>query len=160
MLEFIGPQMDRHTAAAFIVLAHTRSHSFTQPQKNLVRLLPCNTHIRNVVIDGVIERLNFYTGWGMHNNIGGLLAMMIPFAFYLSIRYKRGWIGTLVGAAFLVGVVLTCSRGSILVASLIYFVCLVEMFYHTRNRKTNFIVLACVVGAVLLICILCRSFRR
>ena len=104
----------------------------------------------HVVIDGVIQRGQIYTGWGMHNNIGGLLAMMIPFAFYLAAKYRRGWIGTVAGSAFLLGVFLTCSRSSILAGAAIYLVCVFLMLHYARNRRNNSIALVVVIVSVLL----------
>lgn len=111
----------------------------------------------NVVLNGIIERRNLYTGWGMHNNIGGMLAMMIPSVFYLATKYSRGWIGILGGSAILVGIVLTCSRSSILMASFIYIVCLLVMLYRTKNRKKNSLVLGVVIGVILLLCLVCHK---
>lgn len=96
---------------------------------------------QNVIVDGIIDRSRIYTGWGIHNNLGGMQAMMIPFAFCLASKYNRGWLGTVVGSGFLVGVCLTCSRNSILIGIFIYLVCVSLMFYYARNRKGNTIAL-------------------
>ena len=98
------------------------------------------------VIAGVIHRENIYTGWGIHNNLGGMLAMMIPFAFYLATKYRRGWMGTVFGSLFLAGVILTCSRNAILTGGAIYFICIVLMLYYARNRKGNTIAALVCVG--------------
>lgn len=106
-----------------------------------------------VVIDGVIQREYIYTGWGMHNNLGGMLAMMIPFAFYLAAKYRKGWIGTVVGSAFLIGVLMTCSRSSILTGSCVYLICITLMLHYARNRRHNTIALVtvtCIILAVLI----------
>lgn len=107
---------------------------------------------QNVIIDGVIHRENIFTGWGIHNNIGGMLAMMIPFAFYLATKYHKGWIGTVVGSGFLLGVVFSCSRNAILIGTGIYIVCVILMLLYAKNRKANFIAAAvfCSVTLVLL----------
>ncbi len=99
-----------------------------------------------VIVDGIIVREKIYTGWGMYNNVGCLLAMMIPFAFYLASKYHKGWIGTVVGSAFLLGVFLTCSRTSIAVAVLCYAVCVCMMLFYARNRRDNALALVIVVG--------------
>lgn len=91
----------------------------------------------NVIIDGVIHRDRIFTGWGIHNNLGGMLAMMIPFAFYLATKYHKGWIGTVVGSGFLIGVLLSCSRNAILVGSAAYIACVILMLLYARNRKAN-----------------------
>lgn len=109
---------------------------------------------RDIIIDGVIHRSHIYTGWGMYNNMGGLLAMMIPFAFYLATKYHRGWLGTVVGSGFFVCVLLTCSRSSILTGLAAYLVCVTLMLYYARNRKGNTIAVIVFVGCALLALIL------
>lgn len=102
----------------------------------LLQLLRVYFH-RDVIVDGVIMRDRIYTGWGMHNNIGCYLAMMIPFAFYLASRYNKGWLGSVVGSAFLLGVFFTCSRGSILVGSAVYLLCIILLMLSAKNKKAN-----------------------
>ncbi len=104
----------------------------------------------DVVMGGAIERRNVYTGWGMHNNIGSLLATMIPFAFYLAIKYRKGWIGAVVAAAFLGGVILTCSRTSMVMGLAAYAVCLLLMLHEAKNRKHTTIVLVGIVCGIAL----------
>ncbi len=111
----------------------------------------------DVVIDGIIQRKRIFTGWGMYNNMGLMMAMMIPYAFCLATKYRRGWIGTVAGSAYLICVVLTCSRNSILVAFLMYCACIFLMLYHARNRKHNTIALISVSVALLLSVILFRD---
>lgn len=107
-----------------------------------------------VIVDGVIDRTQIYTGWGMYNNMGGMLAMMIPFAFYLATKYRKGWIGTVAGSAFLIGVLLTCSRSSILTGTAIYAVCILLMLYYAQNRKGNTIALVTVIAVLVLVLLL------
>lgn len=104
-----------------------------------------------VVVNGVIDRSRIYTGWGMHNNIGGILAMMIPFAFYLATKYNKGWIGTVAGSSFLIGVILSCSRSAILAGGIIYVLCIIMMLVYARNRKANTVALVMVVCIVALL---------
>ena len=103
-----------------------------------------------VIVDGVINRDFIYTGWGIHNNIGFLLAMMIPSAFRLAANYRRGWIGTVVGSVFLIFVFLTCSRSSILGGCLVYALCVIFMLHFAKNRRHNTIALVTVLGAAAL----------
>lgn len=116
-------------------------------------------YVKNpVVTDGIINRSQIFTGWGMHNNLGGILAMMIPFAFYLAAKYHRGWIGTVVGSAFLVGVFLTCSRTSILIGSCAYALCIFLMLHYASNRKNNTIALITISVIVLVSIVLFRNY--
>ncbi len=90
-----------------------------------------------VIVNGEIDRDLIYTGWGIHNNMGGMLAMMIPFAFYLASKYRRGWLGSVAGAAFLLGIIMTCSRSSILVGAGIFALCALLMLTEAKNRRGN-----------------------
>lgn len=103
-----------------------------------------------IVVDGIIDRSRIYTGWGIYNNMGCMLAMMIPFAFYLASKYRKGWIGTVAGSVFLIGVFLTCSRASILVGVVCYVVCVGLMLFYARNRKGNLMALIIVICSLVL----------
>ncbi len=110
-----------------------------------------------VVVDGIIQRRHIYTGWGMYNNIGGMLAMMIPFAFCLATKYRKGWIGTVAGSAYLICLFLTCSRNSIIIGSLVFCVCVFLMLHYARNRRHNFIALVTVSVVIMLSLLLFRQ---
>ena len=105
----------------------------------------CTQH---VIVDGIIRRTSIYTGWGMYNNLGFFLAMMIPFAFYLATKHHRGWIGTVIGSIYLICVILTCSRASILGGLFIYALCVLIMLLYARNKRHNFIALVSVLAVV------------
>lgn len=104
---------------------------------------------QNVVVNGIIRRTHIFTGWGMYNNLGFLLAFFIPFAFYLATKYRRGWMGTVVGSIYLICVFLTCSRSSIIGAVLIYGLCVLIMMLYARNKKHNLIAFVTVVVLIL-----------
>ncbi len=105
----------------------------------------------SVIVDGEILRDRIYTGWGIHNNLGGMLTLMIPFAFYLAARYRRGWVGSVAGAVFLLGIVLTCSRSAILVGTLIFLLCILLMVAGAKNRRSNIRALVLVIGSTVLL---------
>lgn len=107
-----------------------------------------------VITDGVIQRSQIFTGWGMYNNMGALLAMMIPFPFYLATRYRRGWLGTVIGSVFVIGIVMTCSRGSILCGCAIYFLCVILMLYYANDRKANTLALIIFGGSLSILLVL------
>ncbi len=90
----------------------------------------------NVITDGVIKRSLIFTGWGICNNIGGMLALMIPFAFYLTLRsHYRNWFGAMMASAFLLGAYFTCSRNAIFTGTGIYILSFVAMLHYSDNRK-------------------------
>ena len=100
-----------------------------------------------VIQNGVIDRNLIYTGWGMYNNMGGLLAMMIPFPFYLGMTHKKGWFGAVAGTLFLGGVFLSNSRTSMLAGAAVYGICVLILFFTTTNKKRT-LVAAAVVAVV------------
>lgn len=113
---------------------------FTGGAAVLVQLVVCYL-TQSVVVDGVIQRQQIYTGWGMYNNMGFMIAMAIPSAFYLATKYHRGWIGTVIGSVFWVGVLLSCSRTSLLIGTLTYCLCVFLMLHYAKNRRHNTIAL-------------------
>lgn len=70
--------------------------------------------------NGVIQIGKISSGWGNANNMGAMLALSIPFAFYLSEHEKHGWIYNICGSLMLLGVVMTSSRTAILGAGFCY----------------------------------------
>lgn len=105
----------------------------------------------------LIHRQNIYTGWGMYNNLGAMLAMMLPFAFYLASRYNKGWIGTVIGTFFLIGIIFTCSRTSIIFGFAAWLVCILLMILSAKNRRANIFALICAVVLVVSTAILLRN---
>ena len=122
----------------------------------LVQLVVCYL-TQGVVVNGVIERHKIYTGWGMYNNMGFVIAMAIPFAFYLATKYRRGWIGTVIGSVFLVGVLLSCSRTSLLMGTISYCLCIFLMLHYAKNRRHNTIAL---ISVLLLGCATLLLFHK
>lgn len=111
-------------------------------------------HSQDVLVNGVIARRRIYTGWGMYNNLGNMLAMMIPFAFWLGGSYKKQWAGYLMGLVFLAGVFLTCSRSSMIFGVLCYGACCLVIPYE-KHRMVKWGV---VIGLVAAACIVLAVF--
>lgn len=109
-----------------------------------------NQVIRNSrILSGMI-----FSGWGNANNIGCMVAMMIPFAFLLARRTGKIWQFSTVAVVMVVFVCFTCSRTSILVAVLIYFASVLPLLKDAGNRKMFFrfsAVVALVMLALVLI---------
>jgi hypothetical protein len=108
-----------------------------------------------VFADGEIHREKIVTGWGMNNNVGGVLAMMIPLPFYLATKYRRGWLFIIAGTLFFAGVALTCSRSSILTGGAIYLICVVLSIIYAKHRKANVITVIAIEAALLAVLIAC-----
>ena len=109
---------------------------------------------QDIIVNGEVLRELICTGWGHYNNIGVLLAMMIPFAFQLACVKKNSWIYYLCGALFLIGVFVTCSRASILFSCCAYAASCLVVLFRSRNRRvgliTNVISIVVVVSLILI----------
>ena len=103
--------------------------------------------------EGTINRELIATGWGMHNNVGGMMAMMLPFAFYLA-KNRHGWLFNLSGTVLLLGVILSCSRGSMLMAGAAYLLCAVLLLKDPESRRQNLKVYLIALGGVLAVAII------
>ena len=108
----------------------------------------------SVVKSGIIYRDGIYTGWGMYNNLGCMMAMMIPFAFCLAARYKKSAYGILGGAVILLGVYMTCSRTSIIFGTVCFVACICLSLFYTDNRKGKAKVLLMAAGIVVVVLVL------
>ena len=100
-----------------------------------------------VIQNGVIDRNLIYTGWGMYNNMGAMLAMMLPFPFHIGYTTKKGWIGPLIGTLFVGGVFLSNSRTAMLAGAAIYGICILILFFTATNKKRT-IMVAAILGVV------------
>lgn len=99
--------------------------------------------------------LNLSTGWGCRNNVGALISMSIPFAFYFASKKMRSSLFLLLACFLMVAVVLSASRASILGAAFAFAVCLVYTFFKCNNKKeyritTLVIVCIGILGAIIL----------
>lgn len=110
--------------------------------------------VQNVVVDGIILRELICTGWGIHNNIGALLVLTIPCAYYLACRRKHGWVYNLCGLSFLIGVLFTCSRSSILGGMAAYLVSYFLVFIKAKNKRANHLAHLITLAAIAVVAIL------
>ena len=95
-----------------------------------------------------IDRELMATGWGMHNNIGGLMAMMLPFPFYLAYTRRRSWIYIGFATVLMLGVVISCSRTAMFVGALEFVFCSVLLLRKRETRTPIMVVGAAAVLAV------------
>ena len=98
--------------------------------------------------NGLLNRGALYTGWGVYNNVGCIMAMCMPAPFYFAAQKKFGWLYVILGCVFFLGVVLTQSRGSILSAIAVLVLCGVAALIWAKKREK--IGVAVVLGAFVL----------
>lgn len=111
---------------------------------------------QNVIENGVIERGAIYAGWGIYNNIGAMITLAIPCAMYLAVENKHGYVFITLSVLLLVGVIMSCSRASVLVAILVFLVGNV-MLAVTMKYKWNMLALVVLLGVGALIGVCCFS---
>lgn len=105
----------------------------------------------DVIVDGVINRSKIYSGWGCYNNIGAIISMSIPFAFYFANKKKRfGSIFMIIGCLLLAAVFFSCSRGSIVGGVFAFAVSFVYTFLKAKNTVEIRVTSGILVGAAIL----------
>ena len=109
---------------------------------------------RDVLAGGTIARNSIVTGWGHYNSMGALFAILSPLPFYLTGKGRFAWFGYATAFVFWVGLLLTCSRGSIVVGTGIFAVGYILSLVHSRHARKQIgvhivsIVLPVVIAAV------------
>lgn len=107
--------------------------------------------INDVIIDGGFETRHIYTGWGNKNNVGAIIAMMIPFGLSLVRREKLGWVFNVITLLMLLVLCFTCSRTSIFFGILIYLIALGCLLKDAKWRKTTLLNVGITSGIVLVL---------
>lgn len=80
-------------------------------------------------------------GWGMWNNMGGMLVFLLPIHFYYASTIKKfGFAFYLTGLISFVAIVLTLSRSSFLAAIISVIICAISTCFFGKNKKTNRII--------------------
>lgn len=92
--------------------------------------------IKGVIQNGSINRSLILTGWGHYNNMGAIIAMSIPFAFYMASKTKHNYIFLIIATTLLAFLILSCSRGSIVCGTIIFIISLIVTFLKAENKKT------------------------
>ncbi len=111
-----------------------------------------------VITNGEIDNMKIFTGWGTSNNIGVLLVMSLPFAFYFIYQGEKVYLYTV--AAILLGVfsVLTCSRATIACAGGVYLLCCMFVLIKSKNKKAKYVTIGGVICLTLVVLLV--SFTR
>lgn len=113
---------------------------------------------QNVIVDNVVNgevvgktllRAHIYTGWGMYNNMGVMIALGIPFAWYLAVSHRHGYWFVLLAAFFVVATMFTGSRSSMLGAALAFILSLIYANYKSERRVVFLVVTLSIVGICL-----------
>lgn len=108
--------------------------------------------------DGSINKDLMIAGWGMSNNVGGMLAMFMPAWLYLAYKFRHGWIFYLFAFVQMGAVAFTLSRSSLLVGGAMLLTGMIVLSAVKSPRRTFFRIFNLVaVCAVIFSCLVFRS---
>ena len=108
------------------------------------------------IVNGQIVKESIKVGWGMWNNIGGMLAFLLPVHFYYVSKIKKlGPLFYLTAIISFVAIALTLSRSSLLTSAVIVLICAIVCCFKGNNKIANRIItgilaILCVVGIIAL----------
>lgn len=102
----------------------------------------------DVIVDGAIFRDNIRAGWGHYNNMGAYFAMMIPLPFFLTGKGKYAGFAYVSSIVFYLALLFTCSRGSMIVGTVIFAAGYVLSLVHSRHARLQKLIHAAVVVVV------------
>lgn len=108
-----------------------------------------------LIADGRINRGKLMFGWGIYNTMGMLFTVSLPSAAYLAQKYKHGWIFTAYLVILLSCIYLTLSRQAMVCGSIVFFMCVIAIYFKSKNQLAH--------GGVLIFCfvvaaVLCNVF--
>lgn len=88
----------------------------------------------DVLVGGIIVEGRIYFGWGINNNYGAIVTILLPPLFYLASTRKNGWIQFLLIIAAYAAIFLSMCRAAVLVGSVVLLCCLVAVCFFGANR--------------------------
>lgn len=102
---------------------------------------------------GSMIKESLILGWGMWNNVGGMLTMLLPVHFYYASTKKHGYIFYITAILTYVVIALTLSRSSLLFATVIAIISVILICLKGENKKINRIITLSLLGVGIIIAI-------
>jgi len=84
---------------------------------------------------GNFSRDQIFTGWGVNNNVSGMLVMMIPIPVYFALEKKNSIVYLLIANILYIATILTQSRNGIFMGGIILLCSLI--YYLIKQDRTN-----------------------
>ena len=108
---------------------------------------------RDVLVDGIIVEGRIFLGWGINNNYGAAMTILLPALFYLTYTRKNGWVQFLLIVAAFAAIVLSMCRAALLVGAVIFLAGFITGCFYGTNRNLFRLLLgvSLATGAVTLI---------
>lgn len=88
-----------------------------------------------VIVNSKIQTSLIASGWGNANNIGCMVAMMVPFAIGLAQQTKKTWLFCVLSLFMVIITCLTCSRTAMGGAVIVYILALIPSLRDSSKRK-------------------------
>ena len=107
-----------------------------------------------VIVNGQIWRSQIFVGWGTYNNLGLMLLLGMPAAFYLATVRKNGYAFNLFGNYFYLCILLSNSRTCIMMGAVAYFLCMYFVLRARNGYRGNLAVFGVAFGAFLAVFLL------
>ena len=105
---------------------------------------------QDIWLSGAVNRDLIFSGWGTNNNMGAMITTALPFAFYLAQKKKHNSIYLILALILSVGVVFSCSRGSVVVAVPVAIISYIYAFVKTKDKREYAITSALLVVALVI----------
>ena len=113
----------------------------------------------SIYASGSINKSVIYTGWGIQNNMGAMIALSLPFVFYLAIEKKKGWLYLLLSLVYYFVIIITLSRNAILVATIGMIVGAFLSIIVPEESKKKITNASIVIGTLICLTILLIIFK-
>ena len=113
--------------------------------------------IDGILSDGQIDRSKLTFGWGIWNTMGMWLVMCIPSVIYLAYKKKYGFLYTAYSVILCLAVFLSNSRQAMIVAALIYCVCIIILLIKGRYKIANICISASALITVIVFAVIYRD---
>lgn len=89
----------------------------------------------DVLVNGIIVEGRIYFGWGINNNYGAAMVILLPPLFYLAGSRKNGWIQFFLIIVSYAAILLSMCRAAVLVGFVIFLCCLIAVCLDGANRN-------------------------
>ena len=90
----------------------------------------------DVIREGTVNEIYIYFGWGINNNFGGIVALLVPMSFYLFAKSgRRAPLYYATACLALLALVLSNSRASLLMGGLAFVGCAVLVCFVGRHKR-------------------------
>ena len=100
---------------------------------------------------GEIVRSRIFTGWGIYNNLGAIITMSIPFAFYFVSKSRFATPFFIAALVLLLAAFMTCSRGASLFAVIVFSVCYVMSLKNAVSKwELRIVSILMIIGSIAL----------